>query len=283
MAIGDANGADPSRSSAGNSVVSAPSCTLLVVDDEPDLRELLRVSLSLVGHDVSVAADGHRGLEMTVETKPDAVVLDVMMPGLDGWSVLAALKSDTDPSVSGIPVLMLTARADDLDIVRGGIEGAVRYLTKPFAIKDLRQAVDDALAGAPEPEQRQAAQRKALSQLARLEKGVGIPEAAMARPRMSRMEPVSGGHSPPGHAVGQEWPAWLSSDKLTGRDHEVLHVLVTSANISEARQKLNVSRSYLYARMRHIASKLDFQNGPALVQALRAAKAVRDRDQRRGT
>lgn len=256
---------------------------LLVVDDEPDLRELLRVSLSLVGHDVSVAADGHRGLELAVETKPDAVVLDVMMPGLDGWSVLAALKSDKDPTVSGIPVLMLTARADDLDIVKGGIEGAVRYLTKPFAIKDLRQAVDDALAGAPEPEQRQVAQRNALAQLARLEKGLGLPDVPQARPRMSRMEPVSGGQPPPAPPVGQDWPAWLSPDKLTGRDHEVLLVTVASATMAQARQQLNVSRSYLYARLRHIASKLDFQSGPALVQALRAAKAARHQDQRRGS
>lgn len=140
---------------------------VLVVDDEPDLRDLLRMSLSLAGHDVSVASDGHKGLGSAREQRPDVVVLDVMMPGLDGWTVLSSLKSDPDPGVSSIPVLMLTARAEDLDMVRGGIEGAIRYLTKPFAISDLRQAVADAVAGGPEPEQRRAAENAALAHLAR--------------------------------------------------------------------------------------------------------------------
>ena len=135
---------------------------VLVVDDEPDLRDLLRMSLGLAGHDVSVASDGHKGLASAREQRPDVVVLDVMMPGLDGWTVLSSLKSDPDPSISSIPVLMLTARAEDLDMVRGGIEGAIRYLTKPFAISDLRQAVADAVAGGPEPEQRRAGRTKPL-------------------------------------------------------------------------------------------------------------------------
>ena len=111
------------------------------------------------------------------------VVLDVMMPGLDGWTVLSSLKSDPDPAISSIPVLMLTARAEDLDMVRGGIEGAIRYLTKPFAISDLRQAVADAVAGGPEPEQRRAAQNAALAHLARLERGTGAPRTPGRGPR----------------------------------------------------------------------------------------------------
>ncbi len=149
---------------------------VLVVDDEPDLRDLLRMSLGLAGHEVSVASDGHKGLASAREQRPDVVVLDVMMPGLDGWTVLSSLKSDPDPHISSIPVLMLTARAEDLDMVRGGIEGAIRYLTKPFAISDLRQAVADAVAGGPEPEQRRAAQNAALAHLARLERGTGPQE-----------------------------------------------------------------------------------------------------------
>lgn len=255
---------------------------LLVVDDEPDLRDLLRVSLTMAGHEIETAGDGRSGLARAESSKPDAVLLDVMMPGLDGWSVLGAIKSHPDPVVSAIPVIMLTARADDLDVVRGGIEGAVRYLTKPFALDQLRRAVDEALAGAPEPEQRQAAQRAALAQLARLESGLGATREGTARPRLSRLEPVSAGRAPPGRAGQGPWPPWLSSDRLTGRDHEVLHVLGTSANMNEARQRLNVSRSYLYARLRHLAAKLDFPNGPALVQALRAARAVREREPNRG-
>lgn len=255
---------------------------VLVVDDEPDLRELLRVSLSMAGHRVELAHDGRRGLEMARLLKPQAVILDVMMPGLDGWAVLAAIKADQDPAISRIPVLMLTARADELDALRGGIEGAVRYLAKPFAIQELRQAVADAVAGAPEPEQRQAAQRAALAQLARIEGGPRQGGVNAARPRISRLEPISGGQVAAGFDEEADWPAWLSSDRLTGRDHEVLHVLVASANVNDARQCLGVSRSYLYARLRNIASKLEFQNGPALVQALKAAKAAREREQRRG-
>lgn len=254
---------------------------LLVVDDEPDLRELLRVSLRMAGHEVAVAADGRKGLTLAIEARPDVVLLDVMMPGMDGWAVLSALKSSPDAAVSAIPVIMLTALGDDLDVVRGGIEGALRYLTKPFALAELRAAVDDAVIGAPEPERRQAAQRAALAHLARLERGPGAP-AAGARPRMSRMEPVSGGQSAaevPTESLS--WPPWLRSDRLTGRDHDVLDVIVTSGTMNEARERLNVSRSYLYTRLRRVAAKLDFQSGPALVQALRAAKAVRERDQRR--
>jgi len=157
---------------------------VLVVDDEPDLRDLLRMSLGLAGHEVSVASDGHKGLDSARQQRPDVVVLDVMMPGLDGWTVLSSLKSDPDPGISSIPVLMLTARAEDLDLVRGGIEGAIRYLTKPFAISDLRQAVADAVAGGPEPEQRRAAQNAALAHLARLElRGATQDEQARAGER----------------------------------------------------------------------------------------------------
>lgn len=250
---------------------------LLVVDDEPDLRELLRLCLSLAGHQVSVAADGRQGLEMALALKPDVLVLDVMMPGLHGWGVLSALKSSTEPQVAAIPVIMLTARADEIDQVRGGIEGAVRYLTKPFPINDLRAAVNEVLGGLPEPQQRQDAQRAALAQLARLEKGIGTAGSS-ARPRFSRLEPVTGAFGTAGAAAhAEDWPTWMNAERLTGRDHEILQVLVSSATMTDARLRLNVSRSYLYARLRHLASKLGFQSGPALLQALRAARAAKER------
>jgi CheY-like chemotaxis protein len=252
---------------------------VLVVDDEPDLRELLRVSLSLVGHDVSLASDGRSGLQSAKELHPDVVVLDVMMPGMDGWSVLTSLKSDADPDVAVIPVVMLTARAEDLDVIRGGIEGAVRYLTKPFAIADLRRAVAEAVAGRPEPEQRRAAQRAALVHLARLERGSSLVGTAPgAKPRMSRLEPVSGAHPAPVPAPRQDWPSWLSVDVLTDRDQEILAVVMSSESLVEARARLQVSRSYLYARLRRMAGRLDFKSGPALVQELRAANARREQD-----
>jgi CheY-like chemotaxis protein len=250
---------------------------VLVVDDEPDLRDMLRVSLSLAGHEVSVAPDGHRALVLAREQLPDVLVLDVMMPGMDGWGVLASLKSDPDSAVAGIPVLMLTARSGDLDAIRGGIEGAVRYLTKPFAIADLHEAVAGAVAGGPEPEQRRAAQQAALAHLARLERGTGPVDKASARPRLSRLEPVSGKRSPTqGLAPRQSWPSWLSLDLLTARDREILEAVLSCASLNEARLDLQVSRSYLYARLRSMASKLEFGSGPALVRALRSSSVAGD-------
>jgi two-component system phosphate regulon response regulator PhoB len=244
---------------------------VLVVDDQPDLRNLLKVSLSLAGHEVSLAADGRRGLDMARELRPEVVVLDVMMPGLDGWSVLASLKSDPEPAVASIPVLMLTARTEDLDMIRGGIEGAVRYLTKPFAIDDLRDAVAGAVADGPEAEQRRAAQHKALAHLARLERGTGTVDNTSARPRLSRLEPARGARQARGgtSSTGEAWPSWVSLEVLTARDRQILETVRSCPSLAEARVRLQVSRSYLYARLRSMANKLDFDTGPALVKALR--------------
>ena len=247
---------------------------VLVVDDEPDLRDLLRVSLNLAGHVVSLAPDGYRGLALARDERPDVIVLDVMMPGLDGWDVLTSLKADTEPGVATIPVLMLTARAGDLDVIRGGIEGAVRYLPKPFAMSDLHEAVADAVGGGPEPERRRAAQQAALARLARLERGVGPVAAAEPRPRLSHLEPVSGTRPARQGRGSRGWPSWLSADVLTPRDREILEVVMACESLNEAHLRLKVSRSYLYARLRSIASKLDLGTGPTLVRALRSAGAA---------
>jgi CheY-like chemotaxis protein len=255
---------------------------VLVVDDEPDLRELLRVSLGLAGHDVSTVADGHSGLEAVRRDPPDIVVLDVMMPGLDGWSVLGSLKADPDPAVALVPVVMLTARAEDLDVIKGGIEGAVCYLTKPFSIEELRRVVADAVTGRPEPEQRRAAQQAALVHLARLERGATPSVSSPAKPKMSRLEPVSNARAsreaPPQR---QEWPSWFGAESLTQRDQEILAVVLRSDSLTDARAHLQVSRSYLYSRLRRVASRLGFESGPALLRALRAANALKEREPRR--
>jgi len=252
---------------------------VLVVEDEPDLRELLRVCLSFAGHEVRVAADGSCGLLTARQWAPEVILLDVMMPVLDGWSVLSALKQDPATTVSRIPVVMLTARAEDLDLVRGSIEGAVGYLTKPFSIQEVRAEVAKALAGKPEPEQRRAAQQAALVHLARLERGTALAPLPVARPHMSRLEPVTGAQSQGGrHGLGAQealeaWPRWLDLGLLTKRDREILETSVMSRTLSEARHRLGVSRSYVYARLRHMASKLEFESGPALVQALKLSSA----------
>ena len=99
---------------------------ILVVDDEPDIRELVRLNLEIEGHDPVLVPDGQSALDALEQGGIDLVLLDVMMPGIDGWEVLRRVKGHSDPTVSEVPVIMLTARADELDQVKGGIEGAVR-------------------------------------------------------------------------------------------------------------------------------------------------------------
>lgn len=106
--------------------------TILVVDDEPSLRETISYALRRDGFNVEVAAEGHRALTIARERKPDLVVLDVMLPGLDGLQVCRALRKE-----SSVPILMLSARGEELDRVLGLEIGADDYLTKPFAMREL--------------------------------------------------------------------------------------------------------------------------------------------------
>ncbi|MDP9387566.1 MAG: response regulator, partial [Actinomycetota bacterium] len=138
---------------------------VLVVDDEPDIRRLVRMTLELAGHEITEASDGDEALEVLRADTHDAVVLDVAMPVLGGWEVLSRLKGGGGP-LAAVPVIMLTARSGELDRIRGGIEGAVRYVTKPFEPDHLRDALRLALEEGPEPEQRRRAQRRALERLA---------------------------------------------------------------------------------------------------------------------
>jgi DNA-binding response OmpR family regulator len=110
---------------------------VLVVDDEADIRELLRQLLERSGHLVREAADGLEGLRMLHGWRPDLVVLDVSMPGLDGWTTLERIRELTD-----VPVLMLSARGTEIDKVRGLKAGADDYVTKPFGRQELLARVE---------------------------------------------------------------------------------------------------------------------------------------------
>jgi len=112
---------------------------VLVVDDELGIVEIVRVNLEAEGFEVASAVDGAGALRLAREFHPDLVILDVMLPDLDGWKVLAELEAT--PSLAGIPVVMLTARAADEDILHGLEEGAVDYITKPFYPEDLVASV----------------------------------------------------------------------------------------------------------------------------------------------
>ena len=116
---------------------------ILVVDDEKDILEL--VSLILSESDITVykAEDGLSGLEIAREKNPDLILLDIMMPEIDGWEVLKRLKIDEE--TKDIPVAMLTCKTEIRDKVLGIQEGAVDYITKPFAPDDLITRVKEIL------------------------------------------------------------------------------------------------------------------------------------------
>ena len=109
-----------------------------MVEDNPDLAFGLRNNLEIEGYEVVVAADGPSGLEEARTCRPDLVVLDLMLPGLDGFRVLRALREDG----SRVPVLLLTARGDESDKVRGLRLGADDYVTKPFGVLELLARVE---------------------------------------------------------------------------------------------------------------------------------------------
>ena len=115
------------------------STTVLVIDDEAPIRLLCRVNLEAEGMDVLEAADGQAGLEVAGEARPDVILLDVMMPGLDGWAVAEKLLADE--RTQGIPIVFLTARADIRDRARGMDVGGVDYITKPFNPVELATLV----------------------------------------------------------------------------------------------------------------------------------------------
>jgi DNA-binding response OmpR family regulator len=109
----------------------------LVVDDDPDIRALLRELLERAGHDVVDAPDGRQALRRFFETRPDLVILDVTMPEIDGWQTLDRIRE-----LSDVPVMMLTARAAELERVRGLRGGADDYVTKPFGRQELIARAD---------------------------------------------------------------------------------------------------------------------------------------------
>ena len=103
-----------------------------IIEDDRTLADLLRYNLSREGFTVVAAADGNSGLELIRREKPDAIIMDVMLPGMDGFELTRMLRRE-----SALPVLMLTARSDEIDKVLGLELGADDYLTKPFSMREL--------------------------------------------------------------------------------------------------------------------------------------------------
>ena len=123
----------------------APLMTkVLVIDDEAPIRLLCRVNLEAEGMDVIEAADGPSGVDMARDERPDLILLDVMMPGLDGWRVAEQLLADE--RTGGLPIIFLSARAEFRDRARGLDIGGVDYVTKPFNPIELAPLVRGLLA-----------------------------------------------------------------------------------------------------------------------------------------
>ena len=221
--------------------------TVLVIDDDAAVRDLLQRSLSREGFRVLPAAGGEEGLRLARAARPDAITLDVLMPGMDGWAVLAALKAD--PALADVPVVMLTI-ADDKAL--GFSLGAVEYLTKPVdrarllrVLRRYRPGGPDA--GAPRPGpvlvvEDDEATRRTLRRLLEGE-GFAVVEAEHGR---AALDLLAGGGTAPGLIVldllmpemdGFEFAAALRRDEAW-RDVPVV-VLTARDLTADDRRRLN--------------------------------------------
>jgi DNA-binding response OmpR family regulator len=241
---------------------------VLVVDDEPDIRELIKVNLELAGHRVITAADGREALDAVRREAPDAILLDLMMPEVDGWAVIEELKASSERDLSEIPVLMVTARDDTDHRLRGGIEGALRYITKPFEPEELVAELESALApGAPsEPQQRREVQRSSLEELARREQSGGDPAPpSEPRVRITRLEHAPASSSPSPRLRN----AREKVSELSPKQRQLLEALAPRTPVTGVAQQLGMSRSNVYASLRRISRKLGLKGTNELLALLR--------------
>lgn len=118
-----------------------PNQSILLIDDDATLRDLLCDHLQLAGYHVLTAAEGQTGLRIAFENMPDLIVLDVMMPGMDGWEVCRQIRART-----AIPVILLTAKGEELDKLHGFRLGSDDYVTKPFSFAELTARIRAVLA-----------------------------------------------------------------------------------------------------------------------------------------
>jgi DNA-binding response OmpR family regulator len=150
---------------------------ILLIEDDSDISELVQYNLEREGYKVYASADGEFGLGQARQLKPDLIVLDLMLPGLDGLSVCKKLRAD--PATEGTPIVMLTAKGEESDVVIGLEMGADDYVTKPFSPKEL---------------------------VARI-------RAVLRRPKLSRDEPTTGRRTVGQVTVDPErHEAWLAAD-----------------------------------------------------------------------
>ena len=120
--------------------------TLLVVDDDPVIQKLLQVNFEMEGYQVVLAGDGVEAIDKAREVGPDLIVMDVMMPRMDGLEAAGRLKADA--ATASIPIIILSAKAQDVDVKAGRATGANEYMTKPFDPLELLDRVAALLARA---------------------------------------------------------------------------------------------------------------------------------------
>jgi len=128
-----------------NSTPSPQTKLILVADDEPDIVTIVEMILRSQGYDVLKAANGLEALELAERHNPDLILLDIMMPDMDGWEVLRLLH--VDPSTAEIPVAMISAKTGSRAKITSMQEGAVDYITKPFDSRELLTKVREILTG----------------------------------------------------------------------------------------------------------------------------------------
>jgi two-component system, OmpR family, alkaline phosphatase synthesis response regulator PhoP len=115
-------------------------CRVLLVDDDEQILHSLRVYLELENYQVRTAGNGREALDRLREELPEILILDIMMPELDGYQVLEKLKEN--PEMSDLPVIMLTAKGQDVDVLKGYKMGAASYMTKPFNLNELVENIE---------------------------------------------------------------------------------------------------------------------------------------------
>jgi DNA-binding response OmpR family regulator len=235
-----------------------PDAHILVVDDERDLTELVAINLQLAGYRTSVAHDGIAAIEAVADERPDLVLLDVMMPRLDGWGVLSALQKD--PEARELPVVMLTALSNERDLVRGHLSGAVNYVTKPFDLTHLLTTIEEALEPLTDEQRRtrSAQLRQFLTRLAELETGrSGSGSVRFAKLETAKRRPERD------HAEAET----LAS--LSPRQRQIGNLLGGGLQAREIAVRLGTSRSNVYAARKRIARHLGVPAGEVAAECRR--------------
>lgn len=231
-------------------MASTSPAHVLLAEDEEDLAALVGMNLELSGYTVSVARNGQQALDLVPEIAPDLVLLDVMMPVVDGWQVLHRLTAD--PATRDVPVVMLTALAEERDLIRGHLQGAVRYVTKPFEMRDLLGVVEAVLRPVDEPERARRRQHtlELLRRLAELDSGRAGAGPAV---QFSRLEHR---REPPAREAAAPRAAPEQLDDLTEQQRHVAERLARGHGAREIAAELAVSRSNVYAVRKRIARRL---------------------------